>query len=731
MNGTTRTNTRLGWSGLKDTARRHIGITGGLAYFVALRRGLAFSLPLILIGAFALMLRDLPLPALQHTLYRLTGGGWAAACDTAIRSTFGLAALAVLIGYAAARADLHNQRRQPAGRAVSPVITVVVALACYFIAGAPDTPESLRQMLSIDKGLLLVLVVVPPCCWLFLRLFDLRRLKPPVGSLGYDPMIRDILVSTPAASLTILLVYLLSWLLHLTGITSPGALLTHLPAPAWLTIGNHPLPALAYSALCQLLWFFGAHGPDVLYAVESHVLVPASHANLAALAAGQPPPWIFTREFFDAFTRIGGSGSTLCLIAALMIGSRDRGTRRFALCALVPALCNVNEPLMFGLPLILNPVYLPALVGVPLLQTLTAYGAMVAGWVPHTVSILSWTTPALLSGYQVTHSWAGLALQAFNLALGIALYLPCVRLAERLRRRTGSALLERLSQAAERFDTADTPRKLLDLPGGAGRMAEMLALDLDRALADSQIRLVYQPQLLAGNGQVHGIEALLRWQHPEFGAIPPPLTVALAEDMGWHRRLGRYVLQQALCQRAAWCGRVPDNLVLAVNITPRQLRDPAFADDVRTLLDRTGVLPDMLELEITESTMLLPNATTLAMLLSLREEGVRIALDDFGMGHTSLRYLRALPIDTIKIDRSLTQADPNQINAHIVRSIVELARSLDIDTIVEGVEDRQQLARFVALGCGHFQGYLFSRPLAPDDCLRYIEARQAANGPAD
>lgn len=720
---------RPGWSGLKQTVLRQIDIAGGLAYFVALRRGLAFSLPLILIGAFALMLRDLPVTALQRTLYHLTGGGWTGACDTVIRSTFGVAALAVLAGYAAARADLHNQRRQPAGRAVSPVITVVVALACYFIAGAPDNPESWRQMLSIDKGLLVVLVVVPPSCWLFLRLFDLR-LKPPIGALGYDPMIRDILVSTPAATLTILLVYLLFWLLHLAGITSPGAMLTHLPAPAWLTIGNRPLPALAYAGLCQLLWFFGAHGPDVLYAVESQVLAPASHANLAAVAAGQTPPWIFTREFFDAFTRIGGSGSTLCLIAALLIASRDRGTRRFALFALIPALCNVNEPLLFGLPLILNPIYLPALLGVPLAQTLTAYGATALGWVPHTVGIVSWTTPVLLGGYQVTHSWAGPVLQGVNLALGIVLYLPCVRLAERLRRRTGTALLERLSQAAERFDTAETPRKLLDLPGGAGRMAEMLALDLDRALADGAIRLVFQPQLLAGNGQVHGVEALLRWQHPEFGAIAPPLTVALAEDMGWHRRLGRYVLRQALRQRAAWCGRVPDHLVLAVNITPRQLRDPAFADDVRTLLDGTGVRPDMLELEITESTMLLPNATTLAMLLSLREDGVRIALDDFGMGHTSLRYLRALPIDTIKIDRSLTQADPNEINEHIVRSIVELARSLGIDAIVEGVEDRQQLARFVALGCEHFQGYLFSRPLAPDDCLRYIAARQAATGPA-
>jgi cellobiose PTS system EIIC component len=711
-----RMNTRPGWPVHTEFVLKCIEVTGRLDFFVAIRRGLMFSLPLILIGAFAILLRDLPIPALQ----RQFGNAWTEQCNIIINATFGIGSLVVLIGFTHARTERHNQRHTD--QAVSPIIAVVVVLASFFIVVAPVQAEHWQQTLSLDKGLLFVLLVAPISCFLFLQLGTaLRRLRPSPGSLGYDPLIRDILQSMPAAILTIALAWLLLRPLPMVLLSE---LRTYLP---WLklTPSNAPGPAMAYMGLCQLLWFFGAHGPNLLYAVEHQALIPASQANIAALAGGHAPSWIFTKEFFDTYTRMGGSGSTLSLIGALLLTPVDRGSRRFALFALLPALCNVNEPLLFGLPLILNPVYLIPFLATPLLQTLIAYTAISLGWVPHTIATVAWTTPALLGGYLATHSLAGTGLQAVNLAIGIALYLPFVRLGERLRARRCETQLKRLQIAAERFDQTNTRRKVLDLPGEEGRLAEMLANDLDRALhIDGQLWLAFQPQLRSSDGTVSGIEALLRWRHPVFGPIPAPLTVALAEDRGWHARLGRHVLRNALRQRAAWLGQVPDTLLLAVNITPWQLRDPAFADEVLALLTEYNIPTTVLELEITESTVLLPNATTLAMLLRLREAGVRIALDDFGMGHTSLRYLHALPIDSLKIDRSLTQATPNEINDHIVRSIIELSHCLDIATVVEGVEDTQQLERFVALGCDHFQGYLFSPPLPADACLRFIQERQ-------
>ena len=154
--------------------------------------------------------------------------------------------------------------------------------------------------------------------------------------------------------------------------------------------------------------------------------------------------------------------------------------------------------------------------------------------------------------------------------------------------------------------------------------------------------------------------------------------------------------------------------------SPKQIQSGQFARDVISALDETGLPASLLELEITETSVLTPSDQTLEALEALHERGVTIALDDFGMGHTSLYYLREFPIDTVKIDRSLAFLDNGQVNERIVQSIVELSKKMQFDIIVEGIEQEEQLERFRAIGCDRFQGYLFSRPIAPDDCLSFI-----------
>ncbi|MBV8048694.1 MAG: PTS sugar transporter subunit IIC/EAL domain-containing protein [Paludibacterium sp.] len=701
--------------------RRSFLTLESLPLFTAMRSGLTFSLPLIMIGAFAILLRELPLslaPAFSPSVQAVWRRGWASVVD----GTFGIAALTVLIGYVQARTAMHNQRYRT--RAVSPMIAIAVVLACFFLTAVNDGDGAWARMLSIDKGLPRVFVLAPLGSFLF---FTFLRVVFPLHHLdfmGGDIRMREVLAATPAAVLTILCVALALGFLRgvdTGGLPGAGA---YEHVVGWLD--NSLSGALLYVAACQLLWFVGVHGPNLLIAIEAKVWVPATQANLAAIAAHHQPTWIFTKEFFDAFTRMGGSGSTLCLIVALLAAGRGRGARRFALFALIPALCNVNEPLLFGLPIIINPVYFIPFLLVPLAQTLMGYTAIVLGWVPHTAATIPWTTPALLSGVLTTRSWTGLGLQAMNLAVGTALYFPFVRLAARRRMKMGAALIRQLGVSAERFDQGEVPRTCR-LPGDEGAMADMLANDLDHALVTAtQLELVYQPQVAAPAYEVYGVEALLRWRHPLFGPISPPLTVALAEDRQWHERLGYYVLRTALAQRAAWRGQLPDDLMLAVNVTPKQLLSATFADGVLALLDEYGVPPHLLELEITESTMLIPSDAMLAMLQRLRDAGVRIALDDFGMGHTSLRYLYALPIDTIKIDRSLTQSAPSAINEHVIRSIVELGQGLNMDVMVEGVEDLPQLDRCVQLGGRRFQGYWFSPPLGTADCARFILANRSA-----
>jgi EAL domain-containing protein (putative c-di-GMP-specific phosphodiesterase class I) len=334
--------------------------------------------------------------------------------------------------------------------------------------------------------------------------------------------------------------------------------------------------------------------------------------------------------------------------------------------------------------------------------------------------------PPLVSGYLATGSPAGAMVQLVALVVGTFLYLPFVRIAARLRLAANGEALRTLLAASQSDEVAQGHR-LIDLPGVAGRFASALARDLVEALGSAdRLYLQYQPQICIDDQRVFGVEALLRWEHEIYGPIPPPVTVALAEDTGFIDQLGELVLRLACRQRAAWGDAVPADLIVCVNVSPRQLLEADFDQMVLRVLAEEGLPPCLLELEIAESTSLAPAIQAIGALLRLRAVGIRIALDDFGMGHTSLHYLRELPLDTLKIDRSLTFTSQGDLNEHVIRSIVSLSRTLGLRAVVEGIEQPEQLPRFIDLGCARFQGYLFSRPLESGPCLDYIRANAGA-----
>jgi len=697
---------------------------GNRPFFLAVQRSLALSLPLVMIGALALLLRDFPL---QGGLDQAFGPGWRLICDNLIAGSFGIASLAVLCAFSSSMTLLANQRNPLI--MVSPVMTTIVALSCFFIVCAPAETNSWPTFFSMDRGLVTALAVATSATLLYLRLCRVATLRLSLGAVGHDPVVSDVLTVLPAGMVTILVFALIRLLISSAGGADLYDQVRSLLAAPFRESWDHPGMGLVYTGLSQLSWFFGVHGPNILFSVEENILMPAGAANAAALAAGTPPVHIFTKAFFDAFTRMGGSGCTLCLILAILIRGRNDGNRKLCLFALLPALFNVNEPLLFGIPLVLNPVYLFPFLLVPLIQTATAYLATVLDLLPRTIATTSWTTPALLSGYIATGSLAGACMQLVNLAIGTALYFPFVRICDRLRWERGKRVLGVLAHAAESHAVGPNGRKCLDQPGESGRIAKLLAKDLEVALyRDDQLFLVYQPQIDAANNRVCGVEALLRWRHPVFGFIPPPLIIALAEDtagIGW---LGRFILREACVQRIAWRGLVAEDVVISVNVTPRQILEPGFDLDVTAILQEVGMPPQLLELEITESTMLEPDAAALAMLRRLRLSGVRVAIDDFGMGHTSLRYLREFPVDTVKIDRSLTLVVDREVNDPIVRSIVKLNRTLGFNTVVEGIENQEQLEHFLHMGCHMFQGYVFCRPVSGEDCLHYIRRHNGGQG---
>ena len=254
-----------------------------------------------------------------------------------------------------------------------------------------------------------------------------------------------------------------------------------------------------------------------------------------------------------------------------------------------------------------------------------------------------------------------------------------------------------------------------------------LEVDLRRALALREFALVYQPQVNLKSMRVNGFEALLRWHNPARGMVSPADFIPLAEEIRLIVPIGEWVIRTACREAARW----PSPISVAVNVSAVQFGSPTLVSTIVSALAESGLDPRRLEVEITESVLLKEREAALVILRELRAMGVRVAMDDFGTGYSSLSYLHSFPFDKIKIDQSFVRGYPEDPSGvEIVRAIAALGRALGMTTIAEGVETEAQLARVSADGCTDVQGYLISRPLAPELIDEFLRSRtESATAP--
>jgi diguanylate cyclase (GGDEF)-like protein len=246
--------------------------------------------------------------------------------------------------------------------------------------------------------------------------------------------------------------------------------------------------------------------------------------------------------------------------------------------------------------------------------------------------------------------------------------------------------------------------------------------ELSGALDGEQLELHYQPIVCLESQQIVGFEALLRWRHPERGLISPLDFIPLAEETGLIVPIGRWVLQEATRQAAEWQNRSPlGRLRMSVNVSVRQFQHPDLVGDVADALQRSGLEPSLLTLEITESLFAQDIEETTRKIELLKAKGIRLALDDFGTGYSSLSYLRRFPIDTLKIDKSFIDGVTTSLEGHaVVAAITQLGQTLHLEVVAEGVESDEQVEVLRALGCPLGQGYHFARPLNAGDAVKLM-----------
>jgi EAL domain-containing protein (putative c-di-GMP-specific phosphodiesterase class I) len=259
-----------------------------------------------------------------------------------------------------------------------------------------------------------------------------------------------------------------------------------------------------------------------------------------------------------------------------------------------------------------------------------------------------------------------------------------------------------------------------------------LTAELRRGLEQDELEVFYQPIIDVASGTAVGAEALVRWNHPDEGLIPPAEFIPIAESTGLIVPLGSWVLGEACRQTEQWrrSGIVDSSFYVSVNLSARQLQDPALITDVTAALSASGLPSAALVLEVTESTVMEDVSVTMPRLEALKALGLRLAIDDFGTGYSSLSYLGNLPVEVVKIDKSfidrITGAKDVE-GAAMVRGVIELSHALGLTSVAEGVELSDQLDVLTELGCDNVQGYLFARPVPASEMVLTLERLRAAH----
>jgi diguanylate cyclase (GGDEF)-like protein len=298
-----------------------------------------------------------------------------------------------------------------------------------------------------------------------------------------------------------------------------------------------------------------------------------------------------------------------------------------------------------------------------------------------------------------------------TVSLGVALSSPDYHRPENILRDADTAMYRAKQLGKARYELFDQAMQ--------ARASELIGLerDLRRALEREELFLQYQPIVSLDTGTLHGFEALVRWQHPERGVIPPMKFIPIAEETGLIIQIGQWVLGEACRQMRQWQGlsAADEPLTISVNLSAKQFMQPDLLDQIQELLRETNLAPRSLKLEITESAVMEDIESATRTLERLRALGVELSIDDFGTGYSSLSYLQRFPVSTLKIDRSfVSRMTESEGTAEIVRTIMKLAQNLGMDVVAEGVETEGQRARLAALECEFGQGYYFAKPLDKD-----------------
>lgn len=670
--------------------------------FKIIRTGLTSASPIIIIGAMSLMLASFPVPAYQELITELFGGKLLTLFRLIYSCSFDMLSLYMLITishkYACSFSDDNRES----------IIVSLISLASFCALNGNIIDGEIRQ--NFDSTQLFSAIICSIITVRFYYMFKFKTKKRETYFTVNSDSGFAISVNSIVPALVIILLFACAnlFISYTFDVDSLQGLFSKCTQHIFSLAGEGFFSMLLYTFLVHFLWLFGIHG--------NNVLEPVMQENFFEVGGE-----IFSKGFYDTFISIGGSGACLCVVIAMLLVARTKELRYVSKLGAVPVLFNISEIISIGVPLLFNPVFFIPFIFVPILNGTIAYVATYIGLIPVIDSTVTWTTPIFFSGYYATGSISVSILQLILLVMGTLCYIPFVKMyEERLRQEAKKSVQDLVSYMEECERLQKTP-DFLKRNDIMGQTAKVLALDLKEAIKEDKIYFYYQPQINSTE-QCIGCEALIRWNHPTVGLIYPPLIIQLAKETNILKEVDRLLIEKA-CQLIKEVEtECQCNIKVSINLTVSSLLENNLETLLSNALYKYGVRPSSLWIELTENEVFTSAIKVTEALDKLQEKGHKLLIDDFGMGHTSIKYLQANKFNVIKLDASLTQnIQNNEVNQKIIHSISELGDDLGFDLIAEYVETEPQRNKLMELGCDYYQGYLYSKPLRKTEFIEYYK----------
>ncbi|HDY7633424.1 TPA: PTS sugar transporter subunit IIC/EAL domain-containing protein [Vibrio vulnificus] len=483
-----------------------------------------------------------------------------------------------------------------------------------------------------------------------------------------------------------------------------------------LDYANEPYEfGITFAAMNSLLWFLGVHGYYALLPLVE-LLQQASSLNYSTFVAGGEGHYAMNLSMMGTFVFIGGSGATLSLVVAMLLFAKQKSLKLIAIASIPIGLINVNEILLFGLPIILNPrMFLPFFL-TPAVHVVTTLLAIEVGVINVPSASVPFNAPIIINAWLATSGdWGGVLLQLFNIAVGVVIYYPSVRNLNRLYSNREIKIDFLDTVYVRRREEADT---LKDDPIATANDRARRAQEVEQRLehiGSKEFCLEYQPQVSHQTGRVVGCEALIRAIEPDGTLVYPGTFLPWLEEAGLMKDVDLWVLKTVAKDIQEW-NRIGLYVPVSINLTPAFLADQECMDKLEYIL---APVASQVHIEITEETLLVDEQVLARSFNLLHQLGVAVYIDDFGTGFSSLSYLNRFEVDAIKVDRSFVLALDNEKGKKVFMSLLSVAEQLGLEVVIEGVESQQQLNHIPAKEHISIQGWYYSRSLQHNSFIQY------------